>query len=267
MCSKDLPTVSCRLLRRKLPGLPSVHVSRRLGPGPGPLRPRRNQLGLIHLRNSRRGRNVKRKSSTPWPTHLQESNPVPRRSDQPQRGRTTSRADPPRMDYPLEEKKRRSSSRPCGVVEPKRGRSSGAEPSWDVSQIGSRQTGKPEPQPSSGPELPEPKLKSIVKLVHLSLPKPADLESLGPVARSRYDTDPKEDRPRRERSRHRADTLVRPKDCHAASRILIKARNDLTTGSVDMIGSPVKAPATSPRRMRVWVPSCWPGKNRKSGLR
>ena len=48
-------------------------------------------------------------------------NPVPRQSDQPQCGRTTSRADPPRMDYPPEEKKRRGSSRPCGVVEPKRG--------------------------------------------------------------------------------------------------------------------------------------------------
>ena len=46
-------------------------------------------------------------------------NPVPQRSDQPQRGRTTSCADPPRTDYPLEEKKRRSSSRPRGVAEPK----------------------------------------------------------------------------------------------------------------------------------------------------
>ena len=139
-------------------------------------------------------------------------NPVPRQSDQPQRGRTASCADPPRTDYPLEEKKRRSSSCPRGVVEPKRGRSSGAEPSWDVSQIGSRQTGKPQSQPSSGPEPPEPKLKSIVKSVRLSLPKPADLESLGPATRSRYDTDLKEDRPRRERSRHRADTSVHPKD-------------------------------------------------------
>ena len=67
--------------------------------------------------------------------------------------------------------------------------------------------------------LPEPKLKSIVKSVRLSLPKPADLESLGPAARSRYDTDPKEDWPRRERSRHRADTSVHPKDSpHSKSR-------------------------------------------------
>ena len=32
-------------------------------------------------------------------------NPIPRQPDQPQRGRTASRADPPRTDYPLEEKK------------------------------------------------------------------------------------------------------------------------------------------------------------------
>ena len=139
-------------------------------------------------------------------------NPVPRQPDQPQRGRTASRADPPRTDYPPEEKKRRSSSRPRGVVEPKHGRTSVAEPSWDVSRIGSRQTDKPWSQPPSEPEPPEPKLKSIVKSLRLSLPKPEDLESLGPAARSRYDKDPKEDRPRRERSRHRADVSVRPKD-------------------------------------------------------
>ena len=139
-------------------------------------------------------------------------NPIPQQSDQPQRERTASRADPPRMDYLPEEKKRRSSSCPRGVVEPKRGQSSGAEPSWDISWIGSRQTDKPRSQPSGGPEPPEPKLKSIVKSVCLSLPKPEDLESLGPAARSRYDTDPKEDQPRRERSRHRADTSVCPKD-------------------------------------------------------
>ena len=75
MCSKDLPIVSCHLLRRKLPGPPSVSVSRRLGLDPSPLRPRQNQLGLNHLQNSRRGGNVKRKSNTPWLTHLQGSTP------------------------------------------------------------------------------------------------------------------------------------------------------------------------------------------------
>ena len=150
-------------------------------------------------------------------------NPVPQQPDQPQRGRTTSRADPPRTDYPPEEKKRRSSSRPCGVVEPKRGRSSGAEPYWDVSRIGSRQTDKPWSQPPSEPEPPEPspKLKLVVKSVRLSLPKPEDLESLGLAARSRYDKEPKEDRLRRDRSRHRADASVRPKDSHHS-----KSRSD-----------------------------------------
>ena len=138
-------------------------------------------------------------------------NPVPREIQQPRRGRTTSRADPPRMDYPLEEKKRRSSSHLCGVVEPKQGRTI-AEPSWDVSHIGSRQTDKSRSRPSGEPEPLEPKLKSIVKSVCLSLPEPEDLESLGLAARSRYDKDPKEDRTRRERSRHRADASVCPKD-------------------------------------------------------
>ena len=111
----------------------------------------------------------------------------------------------------MEEKKRRSSSRPRRVVEPKRGRTS-AEPSLDVSRIGSRQTDKSRSQPPGEPEPPELKLKSVIKSVRLSLPKPEDLESLGPAAWSRYDKDPKEDRTRRERSHHRADVSVRPKD-------------------------------------------------------
>ena len=94
-------------------------------------------------------------------------NPLPQqqaRSDQPQRGRTALHADPPRTDYLPEEKKRRSSSRPRGVVEPKHGMSSGAEPSWDVSQIGSRQTDKSRSQPLGEPEPlePSPKLKCEV---------------------------------------------------------------------------------------------------------
>ena len=112
----------------------------------------------------------------------------------------------------MEEKKRRSSSHPCREAEPKRGRTSGAEPSWDVSRIGSRQTDKSRSQPPSDPEPKEPKLKSIIKSVRLSLPKPDDLESLGLAARSRYDKDPKENRSHRERSQHHADTSVCPKD-------------------------------------------------------
>ena len=97
-------------------------------------------------------------------------------------------------------------------MEPKQGRTSGVEPSWDVSRIRSRQTDKSQSQPPSEPEPPEPKLKSVIKSVRLSLPKPEDLESLGPATRSRYDKDPKEDRPRRERSSHHADASVHPKD-------------------------------------------------------
>ena len=98
-------------------------------------------------------------------------------------------------------------------MEPKRGRTSGAEPSWDVSRIGSQwQTDKSRSQPSGELEPPEPKLKSVIKSVRLSLLQPEDLESLGPAARSRYDKDPKEDQPRCERSRHHADVSARPKD-------------------------------------------------------
>ena len=163
-------------------------------------------------------------------------NPIPRQLDQPQRGRTESRADPPRTDYPLEEKKRRSSSRPRGVVEPKRGRTDGAEPSWDISQIGSRwQTDKSRSQPSGEPDPPEPKLKSIIKSVRLSLPPAEDRESLGPAARSRYDKDPKEDRPRRERSRHHADVSVCLKDSPRSKSRSNKGseRSDHGTGKHD----------------------------------
>ena len=110
------------------------------------------------------------------------------------------------MERPPEGKKR-SSSCLRGEVEPKRGRSSGAEPSWDVSKVGGRQSNKARSQPTSEPEAlaPMPKLKSVVKSVRLNLPKPEGLESLGPAARSRYDDSAKDDRPPRDSSRHRAD--------------------------------------------------------------
>ena len=115
-------------------------------------------------------------------------------SDHPARGRAAMR-----LERPPEEKKRRSSSRPRGEAEPKRGRSSGAEPSWDVSKVGGRQSDKAHSQPTSEPEAPAPtpKLKSVVKSVRLNLPKPEDLESLGPATRSRYDDSAKDDWPRR----------------------------------------------------------------------
>ena len=77
----------------------------------------------------------------PPPEVLKESNP-----DHPARGRSTMR-----LQQPLEEEKRRSSSCPRGEVEPKRGWSSGAEPSWDVSKVGSRQSNKARSQPASEP--------------------------------------------------------------------------------------------------------------------
>ena len=138
------------------------------------------------------------------------------RLDQPSRGRTAMCSDQPRTDYLPEEKKRRSSSRPQGEAEPKRGRSSGAEPSWDTSHISGRQSDKARSQPAREPEALEttPKLKSVVKAVRLNLPKPEDLESLGPATRSRYDDSSKDDRPQHDRSRHRADASVHPKNVH-----------------------------------------------------
>ena len=108
------------------------------------------------------------------PEVLKQSNP-----DHPARGRATTH-----LERPPEEKKRRSSSRPRGEVQPKRSRSSGAEPSWDISKVGSQQSDKARSQPASEPEAPTPppKLKSAVKSVRLNLPKPEDLEGLGPAA-------------------------------------------------------------------------------------
>ena len=123
-------------------------------------------------------------------------------SDHPARGRAATR-----LEWPLEEKKRRSSSHPRGEADPKHGRSSGAEPSWDISKVGGRQSDKARSQPASEPEALAlmPTLKSVVKSVHLNLPKPEDLESLGPAAQSRYDDSAKDDRPRRDSSQHCAD--------------------------------------------------------------
>ena len=138
----------------------------------------------------------------PPPEVLRESH-----SDQPTRGRV-----PMHLERPPEEKKRRSNSRPRGEAEPKRGRSSGAEPSWDISKVGGQQSDKAHSQPAGEPEAPAPtpKLKSVVKLVRLNLPKPEDLERLGPASRSRYD-DSANDQPRRDSSRHRADAHSKPR--------------------------------------------------------
>ena len=147
----------------------------------------------------------------PPPEALKESNP-----DHPAQGRATTR-----LERPPEEKKRRSSYRPWGEVEPKRGRSSGAEPSWDISKVGSWQSDKARSQPASEPEAPTPppKLKSAVKSVRLNLPKPEDLEGLGPAARSRYDDSTKEDWSRRDKSWHCSDA-------HNRSRSKSSGRSD-----------------------------------------
>ena len=154
----------------------------------------------------------------PPPEVLKESN-----LDHSARSRATTR-----LERPPEEKKRRSSSRPWGEADPKRGRSSGAEPSWDVSKVGSRESDKAQSQPASEPEAPTPppKLKSTVKTVRLTLPKPEDLEGLGPAARSRYDDPTKDDRSWQDKSRHRSDA-------HNRSRSKSSGRSDRGSGRHD----------------------------------
>ena len=68
----------------------------------------------------------------PPPEILKESCPTSQSS----RGRMATRSEPPRANHSPDEKKRRSSSHPKGEADPKHGRSSGAEPSWNLSHIG-----------------------------------------------------------------------------------------------------------------------------------
>ena len=67
----------------------------------------------------------------PPPEVLKESCPMSQSSH----GRTATRSEPPKANYPPDEKKRRSYSHPRGEAEPKCGRSSGAEPSWNLSHM------------------------------------------------------------------------------------------------------------------------------------
>ena len=122
----------------------------------------------------------------PPPEVLKESCPVSQSS----RGRAATHSEPPKANYPPDEKKRRSNSRPRGEAEPKRGCSSGAEPSWNLSQIGGRHSNKAPSQPAREPEAPEStsKLKSVVRKVRLDKAKSTNFEDLGPATRSRYDT-------------------------------------------------------------------------------
>ena len=137
-----------------------------------------------------------------------------------------------RLEWPLKEKKRRSSSRPQGEVEPKHGRSSGAKPSWDVSKVGGRQSDKARSQPASEPEAPTPppKLKSAVKSVRLNLPKPEDLESLGPAAQSRYDDSAKDNQPQRDNSQHHSDAHHRSRSKSSGHSDRRSRRHDRRSG-------------------------------------
>ena len=158
----------------------------------------------------------------PPPEVLKESN-----RDHPAQGRA-----PTRLEQPPEEKKRRSNSRPRGEVEPKRGQSSGAKPSWDVSKVGSRQSDKARSKPVSEPEAltPPPKLKSAVKTVRLNLLKPEDLEGLGPATRSRYDDSTKDDRPSRDKSQHHSDAHNRSRSKSSGHSDRGPGRHDWRSG-------------------------------------
>ena len=81
----------------------------------------------------------------------------------------TTRSEPLKANYPPDEKKRRSSSCPKGEVDPKRGHSSGTEPSWNLSHIGARHSDKAPSELAKQPEAPEAtaKLKSVVKKIRL----------------------------------------------------------------------------------------------------
>ena len=119
----------------------------------------------------------------PPPEVLRESH-----SDQSARGRATMC-----LEWTQEEKKTISSSHPRGEANPKRGWSSGAKPSWDVSKVGGWQTDRARSQPANEPETPAstPKLKSVVKSVRLKLSEPEDLEGFGPAAGANMMTPPK----------------------------------------------------------------------------
>ena len=149
------------------------------------------------------------------PEVLKESCPMSQSS----RGRTATHSEPPKVNYPPDEKKRRSNSRPRGEAEPKRGHSSGAKPSWNLSHIGGRHSDKAPSQPAREPEAPEsmPKLKSVVKKVCLDKAKPVNLKDMGPAARSRYDMTG-QDRVRWDKSRPHTESSGHSKDDHHHSK-------------------------------------------------
>ena len=151
----------------------------------------------------------------PPPEVLKDSCPVSQSSH----GRTATHLEPPKANYPPDEKKRRSNSCPRGEAEPKRGRCSGAEPSWNLSHIGGRHSNKAPSQPAREPEAPEsmPKLKLVVKKVCLDKAKPANLEDLRPATSSRYNTTGRV-RARRDKSRPCTESSGHSKDDHRHSK-------------------------------------------------
>ena len=150
----------------------------------------------------------------PPPEVLKESCPVSQSSH----GRAATHSEPLKVNYPPDEKKRRSNSCPRGEAEPKDACSSGAEPSWNLSQIGGRHSDKAPSQPAREPEAPEStsKLKSVVRKVRLDKAKPVNFEDLGP-ATGRYDTTG-QDRTPRDKSRPHTESSVRSKDDHPQSK-------------------------------------------------
>ena len=124
-----------------------------------------------------------------------------------------TRSEPLKANHPPDEKKRRSHSHPKGEADLKCGRSSGTEPSWNLSHIGGRHSDKAPSELAKEPEAPEAttKLKSVVKKVCLDKAKPVNLEDLGPAAKSRYDTTGQE-RVRRDKSRPHTKSSGHSKD-------------------------------------------------------
>ena len=206
----------------------------------------------------------------PPPEVLKESCPMSQSSH----GRAATCSEPPKVNYPPDEKKRRSNSCPRGEAEPKCGRSSGAEPSWNLSQIGGRHSDKAPSQPAREPEAPEStsKLKSVVRKVRLDKAKPANFEDLGLTARSRYDTTGR-DRTPWDKSRPLPNPPFAVKMITAtASHVLAiptEVRAIPIKGQADTTGIPARAPTKSQlsRKTRAWLPSYWPARSKKSVIR
>ena len=195
----------------------------------------------------------------PPPEVLKESCPMSQSS----RGRAATCSEPPKVNYPPDEKKRRSNSHPRGEAEPKRGCSSGAKPSWNLSQIGGRHSDKTPSQPAREPEAPEfmPKFKSVMRKVCLDKAKLTNFEDLGPTARSRYDTT-RRDRVPWDKSQPCTESSVCSKDDHRHSKPCSghsdrgPSHSDLK-GLADTTGIPTRAPTKSQlgRKTRAWLPS------------